>query len=206
MNTIWVSNDRCFVGPDFAKAISRWYKLPDKAYAESEPSYQPYTEGHRLALAFSSMYHIVILVASLTLVALFKLKTEPQRVRLATSIYSAPLFKGPLFSQKCWNRTFSMIIYLLTFYLFDNIEKIYRNHSRESFCYAKGNFDKSARLHVQSERLYFLFAFCARHYPWWSLWQKNTKDNYFIQVNPLFSVVEISKLLLFEEMLVLTSY
>ena len=70
--------------------------------------------------------------------------------------------------------------------------KKYRNHSCESFCYAKCNFDKSARLHVQSERLYFLFAFCARHYPWWSLWQKNTKNNYFIQVNPLFSVVEIS--------------
>ena len=31
--------------------------------------------------------------------------------------------------------------------------KKYQNHSCESFCYAKGNFDKSARLHVQSERL-----------------------------------------------------
>ena len=84
--------------------------------------------------------------------------------------------RAHIFSQKCWNRTFSMIIYLLTFYLFDDIENEYRNHSCESFCYAKGNFDKSARLHVQSERLYFLFAFCARHYPWWSLWQKNTKN------------------------------
>ena len=99
--------------------------------------------------------------------------------------------RAHIFSQKCWNRTFSMIIYLLTFYLFDDIKK-YRNHSCESFCYAKGNFDKSARLHVQSERVYFLFAFCARHYTWWSLWQKNTKNNYFIQVNPLFSVVEIN--------------
>ena len=100
--------------------------------------------------------------------------------------------RAHIFSQKCWNRTFSMIIYLLTFYLLDDIENKHRNHSCESFCYAKGNFDKSARLHVQSERLYFLFAFCARHYPWWSLWQKNTENNYFIQVNPLFSVVEIS--------------
>ena len=99
--------------------------------------------------------------------------------------------RAHIFSQKCWNRTFSMIIYLLTFYLFDDIEKKYRNHSCESFCYAKGNFDKNARLHVQSKHLYFLFAFCARHYPWWSLWQKYTKNNYFIQVNPLFSVVEI---------------
>ena len=99
--------------------------------------------------------------------------------------------RAHIFSQKCWNRTFSMIIYLLTFYLFDDIEKKYRNHSCESFCFAKGNFDKNARLHVQSKRLYFLFAFCARHYPWWLLWQKYTKNNYFIQVNPLFSVFEI---------------
>ena len=54
----------------------------------------------------------------------------------------------------------------------------------------KGNFDKFWKMHVQAERLYFLFLFCARHYPWWSLWQKNTKNNLFIQVNPHFSVVE----------------
>ena len=116
------------------------------------------------------------------------------------------ILRAHIFSQKCWNRKFSMIIYLLTFYLFDDIEKNYRNHSCESFCYAKGNFYKSAWLHVQSERLYFLFAFCARHYPWWSLWQKNTKNNYFIQVNPLFRSLKSVTLLLFEEMLVLTSY
>ena len=58
----------------------------------------------------------------------------------------APLFKGPLFSQKCWNRTFSMNIYLLTFYLFDDIEKTYRNHSCESFCYT--NFKKNNNVRV----------------------------------------------------------
>ena len=58
----------------------------------------------------------------------------------------APFLRAGVFSQKCWNRTFSMIIYLMTFYLFDDIETKYRNHSCESFCYAKGNFDKSARL------------------------------------------------------------
>ena len=104
----------------------------------------------------------------------------------------APLLRAHIFSQKCWNRTFAMIIYLLTFYLFDDIEKnigiTHVNHSATP----KAILKKSAWLHVQSERLYFLFAFCARHYPWWSLWQKNTKNNYFIQVNPLFSVVEIS--------------
>ena len=72
--------------------------------------------------------------------------------------------------------------------------------------FLRNYFVMSAWLHVQSERLYFLFAFCARHYPWWSLWQKNTKNNYFIQVNPLFRLLKSVTLLLFEEMLVLTSY
>ena len=106
-------------------------------------------------------------------------------------------FRAHIFWQKCWNRTFSIIIYLLTFYLFDDIEKKYWNHSCESFCYVKGNFDKNAKLHVQAERLYFLFKFCARHYPWWSLWQKNTKINYFIQVKPPFLVVEFSNTVTF---------
>ena len=46
----------------------------------------------------------------------------------------APIFQGQHFLKKCWNRTFSMIIYLLTFYLFDNIQKniigiTHANHS-----------------------------------------------------------------------------
>ena len=45
----------------------------------------------------------------------------------------------------------------------------------------KGNFDKFWKMRVQAERLYFLFLFCARHYPWWSLWQKNTKNNLLIK-------------------------
>ena len=52
-----------------------------------------------------------------------------------------------------------MFIYLLTFYLFDDIEKKYRNHSCKSFCYVIDNFDKNAKMHVQPERLYFRFAF-----------------------------------------------
>ena len=32
-------------------------------------------------------------------------------------------FRAFLFWQKCWSRTFSMTIYLLTFYLFNDIEK-----------------------------------------------------------------------------------
>ena len=104
----------------------------------------------------------------------------------------APIFKGPHFFTKMLESNIlydNLLIDILSVWWH---RKKYRNHSWESFCSAKGSFDKSARLHVQSERLYYLFAFCAMHYPWWSLWQKNTKNNYFIQVNPLFSVLEIS--------------
>ena len=56
-----------------------------------------------------------------------------------------------------------MIIYLLTFYLFDDIEKnigiTHVNHSAKPKAIL-------TKVHVQSERLYFIFAFCARHYPW----------------------------------------
>ena len=75
--------------------------------------------------------------------------------------------------------------------------KKYWNHSCESFCYVKANFDKNANMHVQAERPYFLFLFCASHYPWWSLWQKNTKNNNFIQVKPPFLVVEFSNTITF---------
>ena len=53
------------------------------------------------------------------------------------------------------------------------------------------------KLLVQLERLYFLFAFWARNYPWWSLWQKNTQNNCFIQVKPPFLVVEASNTVTF---------
>ena len=56
-----------------------------------------------------------------------------------------------------------MIIYLLTFNLFDDIEKNIRitraNHSSTTKAIL-------GKMHVQPERLYFLFEFCARHYPW----------------------------------------
>ena len=50
---------------------------------------------------------------------------------------------------------------------------------------------------MQLERHYFLFAFCARNNPWWSLWQKNTKNNCFIQVKHPFLVVEDSNTVTF---------
>ena len=72
-------------------------------------------------------------------------------------------FRAHIFWQKCWNRTFSMIIYLLTFYLFDNIENFLLESLMRTILLLKGNFDKFWKMRVQAERLYFLFLFCARH-------------------------------------------
>ena len=57
-----------------------------------------------------------------------------------------------------------MIIYLLTFYLFDDIEKknigiTHANHS----AMAKAILTK---MQVQAERPYFLFLFSASHFSW----------------------------------------
>ena len=56
-----------------------------------------------------------------------------------------------------------MIIYLLTFYLFDNIEKKSLDSLMRIILLLKGNFDKFWKMHVQAERLYFLVLFCAKH-------------------------------------------
>ena len=69
----------------------------------------------------------------------------------------------------------------------------YWNHSCESFYYVKGSFDKNARAAWQPERLYFLFAFCVV--------TENHQNNYFIQVYPLFRLLNSVTLLLFKEML-----
>ena len=117
-------------------------------------------------------------------------------IQWATSV-THHFLRAHIFWQKCWNRTFSMIIYLLTFNLFDNIEKKNLESLMRIILLLKGNFGKFWKMHVQAERLNFLFLFCARHYPRWSLWQKNTKSNLFIQVKPLFSVVEFSNTVTF---------
>ena len=125
------------------------------------------------------------------------------RIQWAT-LATHHFFRAHIVWQKCWNRTFSMIIYLLTIYLFDDIKKtnIESTHAIRSASSKK----ILTKMHVQPERLYFLFEFCARHYPWWSLWQKNTKNNYFIQIKTLFRSLNLVTPLRFEEMLVFTSY
>ena len=105
-----------------------------------------------------------------------------------------PLFQGPHFLTKMLESKFSMIIYICTFYLFDNIEKISESLMRIILLCQRQLWQK---MHMQTERLIFLFAFCARHYRWWSLWRKNTENNYFIHLKPPFLVVECSNTVIF---------
>ena len=75
----------------------------------------------------------------------------------------APLFQGPHFRQKCWNRTFFLKGYLLTIFLFDDIEKNSESLMRIVLLREKHILIK---MHMQAECLYFLFSISARHYPW----------------------------------------
>ena len=50
-------------------------------------------------------------------------------IQWATSV-THHLFRAHIFWHKCWNQTFSVIIYLLTFYLYDDIEKISKSLMR----------------------------------------------------------------------------
>ena len=141
------------------------------------------------------LYHLKICFASRRNIK-WKLVKDVDNIQWATLV-THHFFRPHIFWQKYWNRTFSMIIYLLTFYLFDNIEKKILESLMRIILLLKGNFDKFWKMHVQAERLFFLFLFFARHYPWWSLWQKNTNNNLFIQVKPPFLVVLFSNTVTF---------
>ena len=75
----------------------------------------------------------------------------------------APLFQARIFRQKCFIRTFFLIIYLLTFLQFDDIEK--KSESLMQIVLLRERHILT-KMHVQDERLYFLFSFFAIHYPW----------------------------------------
>ena len=85
-----------------------------------------------------------------------------------------------------------MIIYLLTFYLFDDIEKSIQithvNHSATPKAILTKVHDCTCNPNVYV--FYLRFALGITHGD--RCVRKNTKNNYFSQVNPLFSVVEIS--------------
>ena len=107
----------------------------------------------------------------------FGSKLYRQIVGTVSHFSYVPLFKGPHFSQKCWNRTFSVIIYLLTFYLFDDIKKnigiTHVNHSATPKAILTKVHDCTCNLNVYN--FYLRFAL-----------------GNIIQVNHPFSVVEIS--------------
>ena len=94
-----------------------------------------------------------------------------------------PPFQGPHFLTKILESNIfydNLLIAILSVWWHrKNIGITHANHSARSKAIL-------TKLHVQPERLYFLFVFCAMHYPCWSLWRKNTKNCYFIQVNPFF--------------------
>ena len=62
------------------------------------------------------------------------------------------------------------------------------------------------KMHVQAEHLYFYFHFALDIILVDRCDRKNTKNNYFIQVKHRLFVVEFSKNVILEELLVLTSY
>ena len=106
----------------------------------------------------------------------------------------APPFQGPHF----------LTIMLESNILYDNlliyISSVWWHRKNIEITHANQSARPNAiltKMLVQLEHLYFLFAFCARNYPWWSLWQKNTKNNCFIQVKPPFLVVEVSNTVTF---------
>ena len=85
-----------------------------------------------------------------------------------------------------------MVIYLLTFYLLNEIEKnigiTHANHSATSKAILTKMQKCTCKLNVNI--FYFCFALVIIH-------EKNTKNNYFIQVKPLFSAVEFSNTVTF---------
>ena len=71
-----------------------------------------------------------IVQKNLLLFKIDKKKNIGHQVRTVSHFNYAPPFQGPHFWRKCWNQTFSMVIYLLTFYLFDDIENISKSLMR----------------------------------------------------------------------------
>ena len=106
----------------------------------------------------------------------------------------APPFQGPHFLTKMQESNIlydNLLIDILSVWWHQkNIKITHANHSAMSKAIL-------TKMLVQPERLYFLFAFCARNYPRWSLWQRNTNNNSIIQLKPTFLVVEVSNTVTF---------
>ena len=112
-------------------------------------------------------------------------------------------FRAYIFWQKCWNQTFSMIIYSLIFICLMT-SKNYRNHSCESFWYVKGNFDKKCMCNLNVYIFYLCFVPGIIHGDCCD--RKTPKTIVLFKYNPFFLLMNLVTPLLFVEMLVLTSY
>ena len=109
--------------------------------------------------------------------------SEPPKLR---TTFSGPTF----FWQKCWNRTFSMIVYLLIFYLFDDITKISESLMRIKLLRQRQFWQKcTCNLNVYIFYLRLALGIIV-------LTEKH-QNYYFIQVKPPFSVVEFSNTVTF---------
>ena len=92
---------------------------------------------------------------------------------------------------------------LMTFYLFNDIEKISESLI-ESFCYVKGNFDKKCMCNLNV--YIFLLCFVLGIIDGDLCDRKTPKTIILFNKNPMFWSLNLITPLLFEEMLVLTSY
>ena len=111
---------------------------------------------------------------------------------------NAPLFQGTHFLTKMLESNIlydNLFIDILSVWWHE--KKILESLMRIILLRQRQFWQKITKMHVQPERLYFLFLFCARHYPWWSLWPKNTKNNFFYSTKTPFLVVEFSNTVTF---------
>ena len=108
-----------------------------------------------------------------------------QRATLVTHHLS----RAHIFWRKCWNQTFNMIIYLLRFYLFDDIEKISKSLMRIIVLRQRQFWQKcSCNLNVYI--FYLRFALGIIHGDRCD--RKTPKRIVLFQVQPPFLVVEAS--------------
>ena len=90
-----------------------------------------------------------------------------QRATLVLTIFQAPHFLTKMLESNIHYDNL-LIDILSVWWHRKNIGITHANHSATP----KAILTKK---HVQPERLYFLFVFCARYSPWWSLWRKTPK-------------------------------
>ena len=92
----------------------------------------------------------------------------------------APLFQGPRFRTKMLesNIIYDHLLNIDILFVWWHRKKVSESLMRIILLHQ--------RQYAQPERLYFIFAFCVRHYPWWSL-----RQHFLIKQNPLFGSLDL---------------